>query len=188
LEMRLKVRGTGMFMFGVALLFQLASWRATFIAPEANKLLKNPIFGVHVILAIIGYTGFVVSALYGVFFLILYRVLKSKRFGLFFNKLPPLELLSGMNIHAAVVGLTSLTASIVVGVMLSHVLDVPILSDAKFIQTVVAWGLYCALVAGYYLKGWRGHRQIYFSLGSFTLLILSTAIVAHMFDTFHKFN
>ncbi len=62
-------------------------------------------FGLHAGMAILGYSAFAVSAIYGFLFLLLYHDLKSTHFGLIYRRLPSLDVLAKMNIRAAVLGL-----------------------------------------------------------------------------------
>jgi len=189
LEGRFRTRGTGVFFFSLACLLHLLSWPGVLHRPAPNDLLQNPVFGVHAIAALLGYVGFLVSALYGVFYLAVYRSLKSRQLGLFANRMPPLDLLSKMNIAAAVVGFVFLTAALVFGVILSVKLNVAFLLDPKVIQSVVVWALYGALVAGRYAMGWRGRLLVGLSLACFAVAVLSTALVGLMpLPTFHDFS
>ena len=138
--------------------------------------------------ALLGYVGFLISALYGLLYLGLYRMLKTRRFGLFFKKMPALDLLAQMNWHAAVVGFVCMTAAIALGVELSRHLEVPFAHDAKFIQSVAGWLLYGLLLVARYALGWKGRRQVVMSIACFALLAVSAAVVRFFFDTFHQFT
>jgi ABC-type uncharacterized transport system permease subunit len=187
LEARFRSWETGMFFFGLALVLQLASWPAVFARPEPHELLRNPIFGLHVAAALLGYVGFLVSALCGVLYLALYQMLKTRRLGLFCERMPALDRLVGMNLHAALVGFICLTAALVLGIELSARLDVEALRDAKVIQSAAAWLLYGLLLAGRYLLGWRGRAQVVLSIVCFALMALSALLVQLYLPTFHQF-
>lgn len=188
LEGRYRTRGTGVFFFALAFVLHAASWPGVLHRPPTSPLLQNPVFGVHVLAALLGYVGFLISALYGVFFLIVYRSLKSRRQGLFVERMPPLDLLSKMNITAATVGFVFLTAALGFGTVLSVRLDVPFLRDPKFIQSIVVWVLYGLLILGRYAMGWRGRMLVGISLGCFAVAVLSIWLVGAYLPTFHNFS
>jgi len=54
--------------------------------------------------ALLGYAAFAVSAIFGVLYVLLYHNLKAHRFGIIYERLPSLEVLSGMNLRAACFG------------------------------------------------------------------------------------
>lgn len=188
LEIRFKVKATGAFVILAAAVFHLLSWPQVSAQPKIVPILQNPFFGVHVVLAILGYTSFVVSVVYGGLYLALFRAIKEKKFGLVFQRMPALDLLSRMNAHAAITGFGFLSVSMALGVLLSLHLKVRFLTDPTFIQSLVTWVGYGAFVAVYHGLRWRGLRQVYCSMGSFALLLCSVAAVLLAFQSFHTFN
>jgi len=188
LEYRFQVRATGVFILLAAAVFHFLSLAQVSARPEIRELLQNPFFGVHVVLAILGYTSFVVSVVYGGLYLGLYRSIKGKNFGLAFQRFPPLDLLSGMNAHAAISGFLFLTVSIVLGVLLSLHLHKSFLTDPTFLQSALTWVGYGLFVLMYYTVRWRGLRQVYCSIASFALAVVSVSIVLVSFSTFHTFG
>ncbi len=193
MEFRLRTRETGLFFFGLALVLHLCSWPAVAARPEQTDLFQSPLFGAHVAAALLGYAGFLVSALYGVLYLVLYRMLKARRFNLAVRKMPPLDLLAKMNLFAALAGFVCLTAALALGValgivMAAHLPDVRFAGDAKFIQSVAAWLVYGLLLATRYAMGWKGPRQAVLTIAGFALTAVSAWLVHVLFDTFHRFT
>jgi len=187
-EARFHTGGTGVFIFALAFALQMAAWPSLGMQPEPNRLLQNPIYGVHVGWALLGYVGFLISTLYGLLYLVLYRMLKERRFGAFVEGMPPLDLMARMNLHAAAVGFLCLTLSLALGVELSWRLNVAFLHDAKFIQSMCAWLLYGLLLVARYALGWKGRLQVAVSVACFGALALSAAAVHLFFTTFHHFT
>ena len=136
-------------------------------------------FGIHTGTAIIGYSGFAVSAAYGLLFLLLYREIKASRFGRIYERLPSLELLAHMTVRAAVVGFVFLTVAMVAGIVWSLRLQYDFIRDPKFFTTVLLWVVYGACIGTHYLLGWHERRVIYFSLFGFAIMIFSMAAVLH---------
>jgi ABC-type transport system involved in cytochrome c biogenesis permease subunit len=193
LEFRLRTRETGLFFFGLALALHLASWPAVAFRPEPTPLFQSPLFGIHVAAALLGYAGFLVSAVYGILYLVLYRMLKARRFNLVVRKMPPLDLLARMNLLAAVAGFVCLTAALALGValgivMAAHLPDVHFAGDAKFIQSLAAWLVYGLLLTARYALGWKGPRQAFMTIAGFALTAVSAWLVHLLFETFHNFT
>src|SRR5437867_8923017 len=93
-EFRAKTHKTGMFLLSFSFVFQTIS--SAFISNTGDfpDILRSPLFGIHTGAAVLGYTAFAVSAIYGVLFLLLYHDLKASRFGLIYQRLPSLEILA----------------------------------------------------------------------------------------------
>lgn len=188
LEFRFSTHGTGVFFFALALLCHLASWPGLQPPAGLNPLLRDPLFGVHAAVALVGYVGCLVSALCGLFYLAMYRALKARRPSRLMERMPPLDLLATMTLHAAVLGFVCITGAIVLGAALAYHLKQPFLSDAKFIQTFFAWLLYGALLAGSYGLNWPGRTRARASALVFVLLIVSAFAVRWLIPTFHRFG
>jgi ABC-type transport system involved in cytochrome c biogenesis permease subunit len=190
IELGHKDQGAGALVIGVVFVFQL--FASTFMsepqAPEQLRpLLQSPIFGLHTVSAILGYSGFAVSAAYGLLFLLLYRELKASRFGRVYERLPSLDLLARMTVRAALVGLIFLTVAMLAGVVWSVRLGLDFMRDPKFFTTLLLWVVYGACIAAHYVFGWHERRVIYFSLVGFTIMIFSLAAVHVLFRSFHSF-
>lgn len=185
LEWRFRVKTTGAFILAVAFGLHGISWQQLDARPELIPRLQDPWFGAHVILAIMGYTAFIVSAIYGLLYLALYRSLKRRTFGLIFRRLPALDLLSRMNAHAALFGLGCLSVAIVLGMVLARNVEASFHRDPTFLQSLLTWVVYGGFALAYYPLRWRGNRQVYLSLAGFAVAMGSMAVVLILFRTFH---
>src|SRR5438093_12561214 len=89
-EAREGIRTTGVFVLPFVFLIQIIS------SAYGNQTTPEPVplrpfwFELHTLTAVLGYSAFAVSAIYGVLFLALYRDLKANRFSFFFRRMPPL--------------------------------------------------------------------------------------------------
>jgi HemX protein len=178
---------TGVFLVAVPFFSQLASTFFIRNTGDFPAVLRSPLFAVHTSSAVIGYAAFAVSAVYGVLFLLLYHELKLRRFGLFFDRLPPLETLSNMCLRAVFVGLAALTMTIVCGSLWARIKFPGFYYDPKFLATIVVWIVY--MIAAWLHYGRRtGDRQvILLSLVGFALLVGAAFIARLAFATFHAF-
>ena len=82
IEMRTQIKNTGLFVLSLALIFQILS--SLFIEDlyEVDKVLRNNLLGIHVLSALLGYSAFTISAVYGLMYLLQYRSIKSNSFGI----------------------------------------------------------------------------------------------------------
>jgi ABC-type uncharacterized transport system permease subunit len=187
-ELRTRTYKTGLFVVLFSFVFQTIS--SAFISNTGNfpAILRSPLFAVHTGAAVLGYTAFAVSAIYGVLYLLLYHDLKASRFGLVYQKLPPLEVLAKMSLRAAVLGVVFLTVTIAIGVLWASQQGVPdFYRDPQLIFTVCVWMVYAAGCALHYWFGWSGRRTIYFSLVGFSLIVLSVMAARLWLVSFHGF-
>ena len=97
-EVATRDQSTGLFVLGFSALLQWTSSGQIALEREVPALLRNPAFGLHTATAILGYAAFAVSAIYGLLYLLLYHELKTNRFGRFYRRLPPLEILGRMTV------------------------------------------------------------------------------------------
>ncbi|HXL14671.1 MAG TPA: hypothetical protein VN972_01185, partial [Methylomirabilota bacterium] len=85
LEAREGIRTTGVFVVPIIFLIQIVSSAYGGRTPPDPVPLKPIWFELHTLTAVLGYSAFAVSAIYGVLFLLLYRDIKANRFSFFFR-------------------------------------------------------------------------------------------------------
>lgn len=183
-------RSTGMFFTGLALLLQTVSamFSPTVGEGVANPVLLSDAVGLHISAALIGYTAFAISAVYGGLYLMLYRSLKANRFGTFFQRLPSLQLLERMSEKSAIVGVLFLTIAIVIAmVWLPRVLPAFSYGDPKLIGTAVVWLVYVAALVAKYVIRIDGRRVVMLTLVGFIGTIVSMTVVNLFLSGFHRF-
>ena len=194
LEWQQNDRATGVFMLTLALLLQIVASAFVVHSHEVDPILKSPLFGVHVISAMMGYSAFSLAAVYGVLYALLYRELKKKRMGLVFSRLPPLESLSRLNANALVFGWGTLTLAILVGVGWGVMLKASgelvgnLLTDPKFVSTIIVWIFYSLCLGGRYSLQWSSRILAYSSVVTFVVMILSAMAVGLFLESFHSFT
>jgi ABC-type uncharacterized transport system permease subunit len=127
-----------------------------------------------------------VSAVYGGLYLLLYWELKRSRFGLVYDRLPPLETLARMSLRAVVFGVAFLTLTIACGSLWAATAFPGFVRDPKFALTVMVWLIYALALWLHYVRHWSGRRTIRISLVGFAALVLAV-LAARLFDSFHVF-
>jgi ABC-type uncharacterized transport system permease subunit len=187
-EMKEGVRTTGVFVLPFVFLIQIVSSAYGGVAATDPVPLRPVWFELHTLTAVLGYSAFAVSAIYGILFLILYRHIKANRFSHFFRRMPPLETLGQMNVRAAGGGLALLTLAIALGVGWIKRSGTGSLTDPKIWLTLAVWCVFAFSLLAYHRFGWRGPRAIYMSLVGFTTLLLSRVAVDLFFHSFHSFR
>lgn len=185
-----RTRTTGTFILPLVFCLQLASSAllptAEVTLPE-HPLLRSTIFGVHALLAVVGHSAFALGFVYGVMHVMLYRALKSGQFGLVFERLPSLDVLSAMVFRSTFIGWLALTGTIVVGVVMSVDHFPEFYLDPKFLTTILVWTVYGATVLAYLGLKWQGTRSVYGSLAGFIVAMVAWAGSSFIWKSFHSF-
>jgi len=188
LELVTDIRGTGLFIIIISIIFQVIS--SIFIEDliEVKEVLRNNLLGSHVFTALLGLSGFTISAVYGFLYLLLYKDLKLNKFGLVFNRLPSLEVLERLSYLSAVIGFILLTIAMTIGVIwLPKAFPDFSYSDPKLISSFFVWLLYGLGILSKSLGKWRGKKIIMLSIIGFVMAIMSTMISNFLAKSFHSF-
>jgi len=188
LELLTDIRGTGAFIILFSLGFQIVS--SLFIEHNYTvpEVLRNRLLGLHVINALLGYSGITISAVYGLLFILLYKNLKANKFGLIFNRLPNLEILEKLSFYSAVIGFLLLTVAIIIGIIwLPSAFPNFSYFDPKLIGTFFVWIVYGIGILRKLFGNLYGNKVIFFSLTGFAVAIISLIITSTLGKTFHSF-
>ena len=182
------IRGTGPFIIILSFIFQLISSLYIQDLTEVKEVLRSNLLGTHVISALLGYSGFTISAVYGFLYLVLYKDIKLNKFGLIFNRLPNLEVLERLSLYSAIIGFIALTIAIIIGIIWLPV-AFPKFSyfDPKLIGSTLVWLLYAIGITSKVIGNWRGKRLVILSITGFVLAILSTILSNFIAQSFHSF-
>lgn len=179
---------TGVFPLSLALLLQACASLGRPEAYEVPEVLRNPLFAWHSISAALAVAALSVGAVYGGLFLVMYRLLKRGEFGSFTDRMPSLEVLAAMSLHAVEVGFVFLTLAVGLGdVWVSRTPEFS-MADPKIWATFVVWAVYGVALGGRFLGKWGGWRVVSLNLAGYTLLLGSMLLVGRVFDTFHRFT
>jgi len=188
LELVTDIRGTGMFIIVISLIFQIIS--SIFITDlmEVKEVLRSNLLGVHVLHALLGYAGITISAVYGFLYLMLYKELKLNKFGLIFDRLPNLEILEKLSFYSAVIGFILLSVAIAIGVIwLPSAFPNFSYLDPKLVATFLVWLLYGIGIAAKITGKLQGKKVVILSIVGFGLAIFSTIVTNFLAKSFHTF-
>ena len=187
-ERRRRNAYTGFFPLSLAFLLQVCASLGRRPPGELPEILRNPLFAWHSASAAVAVAALSVGAVYGGLFLVMYRLLKRGSFGPFTERMPSLDALSAMSLHAAEVGFVALTLAVGFGDLWMHGSPGLSMADPKVWATFVAWTLYGAAFAGHFAAHWGGWRIVALNLAGYAVLVGSLLTVGRVFETFHRFT
>ncbi len=138
LEGRVGSRTTGVFPASIVLVLVVVSSALDLLGPAPD--LPRWSTAVHVAGAILAYAGLLLSSLYGTLFLMQQRAMRSRRFGLLWQRLPSLELLDQFSVRSLVAAAIFLTLTIGFGHVVGTAPDLAFAySDPKIMFTNMIW-------------------------------------------------
>lgn len=134
---------------------------------------QRPLLPIHITIALLGMAASALAAGVAVMYLLMERQVKGKRFGLLFSRLPSLEFLDTLNRQLGVVGFIALSVTLVTGAFFSSAAPGFVWAwQSKEIATLVAWGVFAALISARSFGGWRGRRVALLTMTGFGLLLV----------------
>ncbi len=188
IEYMTKVKSTGYFVLVISFLFQLVSSILIREMVVMNPVLHNKLLGFHVTSALLGYSAFAISAVYGFLYVMLYHHIKSNRFGVIYDNLPNLEKLERMATLAVISGFVLLTVAIIVGIVwLPRAFVHFSYFDPKLVGTMVIWLMYGIGLLAKRSIGWQGRKIMVLSIVGFAVTLLSLTVVNVFLSGFHNF-
>lgn len=188
LELLTDIRGTGVFILFLSLIFQTIS--TIFIQDLVNvpEVLRNRMLGMHVISALLGYSGITISAVHSTLYLMLYHSLKTKKYGLIFNRLPNIEILEKLSFSSMIIGFVLLTISIVIGIVwLPEAFPNFSYFDPKLVTTGIVWVLYGVGIILKLSSNLYGRKFVNFSIAGFITAMFSLVLGNLLASSFHTF-
>lgn len=188
LELLTDIRGTGVFIIFIAILFQTISTIFIEDLIQVKDVLRSNLLGTHVFSALLGYSGITISAVYGFLYLTLYKDLKFNKYGLLFERLPNLELLEKLSFYAAIIGFLLLTVAMTIGIIwLPRAFPNFSFYDPKLIATSLVWLMYGGGIISKITGKWQGKKVVITSIIGFVLAISSTILTNFISKSFHSF-
>jgi ABC-type transport system involved in cytochrome c biogenesis permease subunit len=151
----------------------------------------------HVGALLSAYASFALAFVIGITYVLLFRELKTRTPGVFFSRLPPLQVLDRMNMRAITVGWFLLTVGLIAGVFwlmdaraaMPHDprFEAMTLLDPKIVVALVCWVLYSGTIAARRWAGLSARRAAWLSALGFALVLLNFLPVAYFFSDSHNF-
>jgi ABC-type uncharacterized transport system permease subunit len=132
-----------------------------------------PEFKLHLALAMVAYSLFVIALLHAALMAVVERRLHQKNTG-FFGSLPPLLTLEQLLFRVIGAAFVFLTLTLLTGILFSEELFGRALPfDHKTVFALLSWLTFGLLLAGRWLRGWRGRTALRWTLTGFLMLLFA---------------
>ena len=172
-------RRAGAFIFLLIFLFQYTSTvllSKSLLTAQAQH--AEPAFGhLHVLPAVMACTALSLAGVHGLLHIVALRNLKRRRFGLLFDRLPPLDELATATWHSLLIGFVCITAAIATGALLTT--GASRLSDPTVVVKVaagsIAW-LICLVAVVGKLRKWPAVWVSRLAVSAFSVAVVLLAL------------
>ncbi|MDP8305368.1 MAG: cytochrome c biogenesis protein CcsA [Candidatus Chlorobium antarcticum] len=186
IEFTTKNDKTGFFVLAFASGAQLLSSILTAQATGTGVAFSGIGIGVHLISSIFSFSAIAIAGLYSFLYLLLFRQIQRNRFELLFQRLPNLEVLESLTMHAVAFGFIFLSITLFAGVIELNASGGAInLMDLKVITLVVIWLFYGISIFIRPLIGWDIKNMAYLFIILFVFITLLITLMAIFSPTFH---
>ncbi len=173
-----KIKPLGAFMVPVGFALMLIAI-AMFDGSEATLPVKAYWLTMHRTLSFLAFGAFTLVFAAGVMYLIQEKELKSKHFGGWYHRLPPLSVLDDMNRMGLTFGFPIMTVGVVAAIVWSsQSYGFIIKLNTSTVLLMIGWFMYATLLTGRVIFGWRGRRAAVMGVVSFCVVI--TALLIHI--------
>ena len=180
-QLRHTLPALGAFVTPPALgLLLLASFRSKDIVP-LDRLLDSPWLPAHVWFAFLGDALLGISACFAGMYLIQEKILKKKKIGPFYYRLPSLEVLDRLSYRCISIGFPLLTLGILTGSVWLKTVQGRYVDwqDGRQTASLLIWFLYAGLLHGRLVAGWRGRRVAWMNVIGFLVILVTFLRVSH---------
>ena len=179
--------GTSLIVFGVATVLQVAS---SAMAPAVSTLADErplPFYLFHVGSILVASAALVLSGLYGLLYLALFRQMRRRRFGPLFSGLPSLDEMIHVTRRAALAAFALLAIGVNAGIWWAHTAHVEGFSYTDpMVLALLALTLHFGLVAfSGRIPGLTARRASVAAAAGFMLLLISLVAVQISRSSFH---
>ena len=171
--LRYRIASLGLFMLPLIFVLTLISaFRAE--RPFDSTAFRGGWLLVHISSTILGYTGFLLTFVAAIMYLIQEKELKSKKPRGFYYRLPSLDVCDELYYRSLVFGLPFLSLGILTGfVWASRTWKGPWQFDPKILASLVTWLIYLVLFSTRVSGGWRGRRAAYGAILGFAAMMVT---------------
>ena len=148
----------GAFLTPVTLVFFLGSGLGRSVA-EVPSEVRSMLLPFHIGVSMLGIVAFALAFAAALAYVMQDRMLRKKRIGGLFQRLPPLDVLDAFGFRSVSVGFPLLTVGIVTGAFWTLRIhpDAPPLAPTHLFA-IVSWVLFAAVLGLRLAAGWRGRR------------------------------
>ncbi len=190
LELFIRDYSMGIIILSLSFVFQTTSNALIDTGKKlAPVLMEVTFFQVHVSLMMLAYSGFTISFIASLLYVLLSREIHDKQLGFFFSRLPSLELLDRMSNLAVAFGVIFLSLGMLLGgYMANKVWGEGWPTDPKLVSVFVTWIIYASFLYLRNQRGWQGKKACYVSIAGFGWLLISFGIFTTFLSRLHSFT
>jgi len=150
----------------------------------AEKFISEMLF-IHISFAIMSYAAFTLGFVFSVFYLIVYRVLKRKKWSGVWSRLPSLQQTSSMMSISVLIGIPLLVVSLILGFGWAKLtIDTVSIFDAKISFSFILLVLYCIILYFSHKGKLRGTQYAWVQIYVFLLIVINFFLGSKLSD-FH---
>lgn len=140
----------------------------------------------HIALIFTGYAALSLSFGASLLYLIQERMLKSKRPGGMFGRLPSLQVIDDIGYRSLLLGFPFMTLGLIAGTVIAENTYGRVdLLDPKIMLSVLMWAVYLVMVYTRWNAGWRGRKAALLASVAFAAAIVAWS--ANYFSSMHRF-
>jgi len=173
LYLRYRITSLGLFMLPfVFVLTLISAFRP--VRPFDLSAFRGGWLAVHIGSIILGYTGFFLTFVAAVMYLMQEKQLKSRIPRAVYYRLPSLELCDELYYRSLLFGLPLLTVGILTGfIWASRTWNGPWEFDPKILASLLTWLIYLVLFSTRVSGSWRGRRAAYVAIFGFAAIMVT---------------
>lgn len=171
--LRYRIASLGLFMLPLVFVLTLIG---TFHANRTfdSSSVRSGWLLVHIGSTILGYTGFFLTFVAALMYLIQERELKSKKPRAFYYRLPSLEVCDELYYRSLLFGFPLMTLGMLMGfIAATRTWKGPWELDPKILASLVTWLIYLVLFSTRASGGWRGRRAAYVAIFGFATVMVT---------------
>ena len=193
-EMTTDERAMGIFIVPLMVVLQVIPAVSNSVAARP-PVLESRWFELHVSSLLVAYASFALACVVSVTYVLLFKELKAKHLGIFYARLPSLQVLDVMNRRAVAFGWIFLTLGLGVGaIWLVQVqpsaadprVQAMSLLDPKIFTVLLCWLVYTFELYARRV-GWGGRRAAWLSTLGFAILLLNFVPIGYFGTQSHNF-
>jgi ABC-type uncharacterized transport system permease subunit len=134
----------------------------------------DPLFALHFAIAMLAYALFFVATVHALVMLAEEKWLHRGILPPFIRSLPPLLEMEALLFRILLAAFVLLTLTVLSGLFFSEELfGKPFQLTHKNVFAIISWFIFGGLLAGHFVRGWRGRTAVYWTLAGFTALMLA---------------
>lgn len=134
----------------------------------------DPLFTLHFAIAMLAYSLFIVATVHSLVMLAEEKWLHRGVLPPFLKSMPPLLEMEALLFRILLAAFVLLTLTVVSGLFFSEQLfGKPLTFTHKTVFGILSWLIFGGLLAGHFVRGWRGRTAVLWTLAGFTALLLA---------------